>query len=337
MTLVDREQVERLMVLAGALRSGLVDVLAAGPVTATAATVALQANGRAVAVMLEALVSLGVAERDQPPPTSGAGSVADAREVAAPGPRYTLSALGRQRLVDPGPELERNWLLHQSNKVRSLYELPFIITHGRQRAALRAKKDQKACALTMGEGPSGPRDAVVDRILGYMSPSRPRNLLDVGGAVGHMSARFMARGIRPTLLDMPEVIELAREKLGAVAAGMDFCACDFLRELPAGPYDLVFLGNIFHIYGPARNRDLLVRAGRVLAPGGVVAAVDFVWERSARAALFAVNMLQATLEGGVWRERDYRAWFAEAGLEDVDIQDLAHGSNQLLLARSPLG
>lgn len=335
MTLVDREQVERLMVLAGALRSGLVDVLAAGPVTAAAAAAALRANRRAVAVMLEALVSLGVAEGEEslPPSQSASGTP----EVAAPDPRYTLSDLGRRRLVDAGPELERNWILHQSNKARGLYELPFIITHGRQRAALRGKKDQKACALTMGEGGSGPRDAVVDRILAYTGPSKPSNALDVGGAVGHMSARFLARGIHPTLLDLPEVIELAREKLGAVAADMDFCACDFLRELPAGPYDLVFLGNIFHIYGPARNRDLLARVGRVLVPGGVVAAVDFVWERSPRAALFAVNMLQATLDGGVWRERDYRAWFAEAGLEDVDIQDLAHGGNQLLLARSPLG
>lgn len=336
MTLIDREQVERLMVLAGAVRSGLVDVLAAGPVTAAAAAHELRANHRAVAVMLEALVSLSVAEREEENP-AGEEADADTTVPVASGSRYTLSALGRLRLVDPGPELERNWILHQSNKARGLYELPFIISHGRQRAALRGRKDQKACALTMGEGPSGPRDAVVDRVLGYMLPSRPRNVLDVGGAVGHMSARFLARGIRPTLLDLPEVIELARDKLGAAAVDMDFCACDFLQELPAGPYDLVFLGNIFHIYGPARNRDLLARVGRVLSPGGVAAAVDFVWERSVRAALFAVNMLQATLEGGVWRERDYRAWFAEAGLEDLDIQDLAHGGNQLLLARKPLG
>ena len=70
-----------------------------------------------------------------------------------------------------------------------------------------------------------------------------------------------------------------------------------------------------------------------LSPGGVIVIRDFVWERSPRAPLFAVNMLQATVDGGVWREEQFRSWLAAAGFADVTVVDLVSADNQLVMGR----
>ena len=118
-----------------------------------------------------------------------------------------------------------------------------------------------------------------------------------------------------------------------MGSGVRLVEGDFNVALPSGPFDVAYLGNVFHIYGPAKNRRLADRVYRTLAPGGVLAAVDLVWDRSPRARMFAVDMLQATDEGGVWLEEEYRAWLSEAGFEDVQIVDLTLGTNQLILGR----
>jgi hypothetical protein len=117
--------------------------------------------------------------------------------------------------------------------------------------------------------------------------------------------------------------------------GVTLSACDFNVSLPSGPFDLAYLGNVYHIYGPERNAALSRRAFEALAPGGVIAIKDMVWERSPRAVMFAVNMLQATEEGGVWREGDYHDWLRDAGFEDVKILEVAQTGSQLVLGRRP--
>ncbi|MCJ7795305.1 MAG: methyltransferase, partial [Thermoleophilia bacterium] len=88
-----------------------------------------------------------------------------------------------------------------------------------------------------------------------------------------------------------------------------------------------------HIYGPDTNAALVRRVWSSLAPGGLIVIRDFVWERSRRAPLFAVNMLQATVDGGVWREEQFRSWLAAAGFQDVTIVDLVSADNQLVMGR----
>jgi hypothetical protein len=52
--------------------------------------------------------------------------------------------------------------------------------------------------------------------------------------------------------------------------------------------------------------------------------------------LFAVNMLQATEEGGVWTEEQYRKWLGEGGFGEVEIADLDATNAQLILGRKPM-
>lgn len=323
-SLVDRHEVEKLLVLVAAVQTGLVDAIdePAGR-TPEQVAAAVEGDGHACRVLLDALTSIGVAEDL--------------------GGLFRLTALGRLHLVEPPPgtpappELERSSLLHQAHKFEGWLRLPEIVGGRRTHSGVKEPGRLRSFVRTMGEGDPAVIEEVVTRCLAYAreadDPSRPADMIDIGGAVGHMARAFARRGVQPTLFDQPDVLPEAREFLGADAEGVDMEGGDFTASLPPGPFDLAYLGNVFHIYGPETLRRLTRRVFESLRPGGVICVRDYVWERSPRSAMFAVNMLQATVEGGVWREDQYRAWLAEAGFEDIRVIHLELSANQLILGR----
>ncbi len=337
-SLTDRREVEKLLVLAAALRSGLVDAIAVpGGRTAPETALAVDGDLRASRVLLDALVDVGVAER--------VGGAEPGDET------YRLSDLGRAHLIDPAPgsppspELERSSLLHQAHKFEGWLRLADIVKGGQGSPGTtspagdvgvhrRTPARLRAFVRTMGEGDPAVPEEVVTRCLEYAGPLIS-DMIDVGGAVGHMARLFADHGVQATLFDRPEVLPEAREFLGERAEGMRMLGGDFTQALPAGPFDLAYLGNVYHIYGPSTLAALTGRVFSSLRPGGVICVRDFVWERSPRAAMFAVNMLQATDEGGAWREAEYRGWLEGAGFADVRFVDLELARNQLILGRKP--
>lgn len=334
-SLVNRTEMERLLVLTGAIEGGLIDALARREGTAAEVAAEASADERAVRIMLEALADLGVTE------------VAESGSVR----RFRLSAKGRSHLVDPGPDFERYSLIHQARKARGWLELPYVIAHGRPPDDGSERRKPFSFGRAMAESDPKAADEVVDAVLAYFglahtaggSPEDRPRMIDVGGALGHMALRFATRGLAATLFDKPAMIEEARQARDALAgetpggseaaSHLDYAAGDFNKAFPEGPFDIVYLGNILHIYGAASNAALVARAYAALAPGGVIAVRDYVWEHSPRAALFAVNMLQATEEGEVWREADFRGWLKAAGCVDVTVADLREAPNQLVLGR----
>lgn len=317
-SLVDRESVERLLLLTGAIRSGLIDALSReGAHTAVEIAAVSENDGRATRVMLEALAAEGVVERvenDGPP-------------------RYRLSTMGREHLVDEGPLLERSGLLHLANRVKGWLDLPSVIKSGKPLPKDPARRDTRSLVLAMGERDPDIVEEIVERCLTYAGPVR--SMIDIGGAVGHMARQFSRCGVRATLLDREAVMPFAQQFLGPEAADIALVPGDFTVGLPAGPYDLAYLGNVLHIYGPDTNAHVIGQVFSILTPGGTIAIQDHVWGRSRRAALFAVNMLQATEEGGVWTEEQCREWLNGAGFVGVEVSDLDTSEAQLILGRKP--
>jgi SAM-dependent methyltransferase len=354
-SLVDRGTIERLFLIAGAVRAGIVDALAAcEPATASYVAAAAGADERATLVVLEALLGEGLVERTGPVPEPPSRAAAPGGEGAAgvgPAPRapiasspsviddtgailYRLTALARAHLVDPGPRLERWGLLHQARKARGWLELPDVIQTGRPTPRDPANRDVKTMVSAMGERDPEILDEVVDRCLSYAGPVQ--SMVDVGGAVGHLARAFSRCGVRATLFDRPAVIPVAREYLGEEGRDIALLEGDFTEALPPGPYDLVYFGNVYHIYSPATNARVTREAYSIISPGGVIAIQDYVWGRSPRAAIFAVNMLQATDEGGVWSESQVREWLSDAGFARIELFDLETAGTQLVLATRPL-
>jgi predicted O-methyltransferase YrrM len=166
-----------------------------------------------------------------------------------------------------------------------------------------------------------------ERMAAEVKIGGARRLLDVGGGPGTYTAAFLraAPGLTATLFDLPPVIEIARERLSAAGllgrvtlAGGDFET----DELPGG-HDLAWLSAIIHQNGPAQNDALYGRIFRALAPGGRLVVRDHVMEpgrtRPRAGALFAVNMLVGTSQGGTYTFDEIRAGLERAGFVRIRL------------------
>ncbi len=316
-SLVDRGSVERLLLVAGALRSGLIDAMASGEALSVQhLAMVAGTDARASRIVLDALVAEGVVQR-----------VLEADD----GSFYALTPLGKAHLVDGGPEMERAALLHRMNRVRGLLDLPDVIRTGKPNGRDPDASNIRCMVSAMGE-----RDSeLVEEIVGLclQLAAEAKTMLDVGGAVGHVARQFARRGVKATLLDKEEVLPVAREFLGIDATAIDMVAGDYTVSLPSGPFDLVYFGNVYHIYGPATNERVTREALSVVSPGGLIAIQDYVMGRSEGAEMFAVNMLQSTTDGGVWSEAQYRGWLSAAGFANIDVLDLKNSGAQLVIGQ----
>jgi precorrin-6B methylase 2 len=165
------------------------------------------------------------------------------------------------------------------------------------------------------------------RIVKLVDPAGARRLLDVGGGSGSYTLAFLeaAPQMRATIFDQPEVIEMARERMGA--AGMldrvALVAGDFLRDpLPAG-HDLAFVSAIIHQNSSAENGEMFRKIFAALDPGGRIVVRDHVLSpdrtQPRSGALFAVNMLVGTEGGNSYTEAEIHDALTEAGFTGVRL------------------
>ncbi|MCX5914887.1 MAG: methyltransferase, partial [Deltaproteobacteria bacterium] len=145
-------------------------------------------------------------------------------------------------------------------------------------------------------------------IVAAVNPGTARNLLDVGGASGTYTLAFLRAvpEMRATLFDKPEVIPIARRRLGeaAVLDRITLVGGDYYRdEFPPG-HDLALISAIIHQNSPGENLDLYRKVFRALVPGGRIVIRDHIMEpdrtRPRDGAIFAVNRLVGTRGGNTY-------------------------------------
>ena len=152
-------------------------------------------------------------------------------------------------------------------------------------------------------------------------------MLDVGGGWGQFP-QAMCRvkpGLRATVLDRPEVVDMARaEIVGSEFEGsIEFLPGDYIETDYGSDYDLVLFANVLHQETAGRASELVRRGAAALAPGGRVTVVDFAIDDERRhhllGALFAINMRSF---GDTWTEPVIRGWMEAAGLDEIERSDL---------------
>lgn len=153
-----------------------------------------------------------------------------------------------------------------------------------------------------------------------------RRMLDVGGGSGAYSIAFAKANpeLRAEVFDLPPVVELAREYIGAagLAERIGTRSGDMRRDELGSGYDLALVSAICHMFSPEENQKLFGRCYRALAPGGRLLLRDFILDPDGtspkQAALFALNMLVGTKAGSTYTEAQYEAWLWGAGFSRVE-------------------
>jgi (2Fe-2S) ferredoxin/predicted O-methyltransferase YrrM len=293
-----------------------------GGATAVAVAAARQADARGMAILLNALVALGLLAKSAGVFTNSAVSArylsAGSRDDARDALKHNLSLWSRWSTLTDAVRAGHTVLSAEARDRGEAWTVPFIAAMHRN-AALRAPL-----------------------IVSAIGAERVRRMLDIGGGSGAYSIAFAQANpeLQVEVLDLPAVVPIARRHVEE--AGLqsrvrtrtgDLRTDDFGRG-----YDLVLVSAICHMLGPGENEDLLRRVGRALAPGGRVVIQDFIVDPDgtapAHAALFAVNMLVGTQAGSTYSEAEYASWLGKAGYAEAHRIDLP-GPSGLMVASRP--
>lgn len=157
-----------------------------------------------------------------------------------------------------------------------------------------------------------------------------RRLLDLGGGTGSWSIAAARRhpDLTATVFELPQVVALARRRIGA--AGLtDRIAVrggDVWRDrLPAG-HDCCLLANVVHCFSAADNLRLLALVRQAMGTGGMLLLADYWTDpthtRPAAAALMAGEYAVNIRDGDVYSLDEGSAWLARTGwrfLSDVAL------------------
>jgi SAM-dependent methyltransferase len=165
------------------------------------------------------------------------------------------------------------------------------------------------------------------RIVADVNAGSSRALLDVGGGSGSYTIAFLraAPKMNATLFDMPDVVEMARERLNqeGLLNRVALIAGDYLRdEFPRG-HDLALISAIIHSNSPEQNLEIYRKVYRALDSGGRILIRDHVMEPDRAhprdGAIFAINMLVGTDGGGTYTYEEIESGLKKAGFIKVRL------------------
>src|SRR5262245_34955495 len=309
-------------VLLAAVKLHLFDELEKGPLTGSQIAERLGLHARAIPDFPDALVALGVLERD------GDG----------PGARYSNTPAGADCLVRG----EDGYI----GGVLELYDERTFGLWDHLEAALRTgapQNESKESGREVFEDLY--RDpASLERFVAAMSGiSRPkfsalaerfdfapyRTLCDVGGSAAELSCAVAARHphVRCTSFDLPVVEPIARAAIArrGLADRVTTAAGDFFRD-PLPRADVITMGMILHDWNLEKKKALIRAAYEALPTGGAFIAIEQLIDDERRENVFGLLVsLTMLLEFGDafdFTAADFRDWCSQAGFPHFAVLPL---------------
>jgi len=152
-----------------------------------------------------------------------------------------------------------------------------------------------------------------------------KHLLDLGGGSGAFSILLCRKtpGLQSTLLDLPGVVDVAGEIVGAegMADRIRLLPGDYHRDDLGSGYDAALLNGILHRESPAFCQALIERLWPAMEPGGTVIIADVMLDDSGHGplfpTLFGLNMLLTAPGGGAHSTLAHARWLEQAGFAEI--------------------
>ncbi|MFE2108315.1 methyltransferase [Kitasatospora sp. NPDC059463] len=295
-----------------AVELDLFTVLADGPLTGPDLCRSVDLHPRAAADFLDALVALGLLEREQ---ETYRNSPEAARFLDRRKPGYVG---GYARLADANllPLWSRLTEALRTGEPQVPTDTGFFDRYSDKEAA---------------RGFLGAMDAVNSgvalRLAEAFDWSRHSSFTDLGGARGNLAATLLREHphLDAVCFDLPEMEPFFDEHLDALGARgtparVRFRAGDFFST-PLPESEVFVVGHILHFLGLEQRLELLARIRRALRPGGAVLVYDRMIDDDRRgpalSLLGSLNMLLTSTGGREYTPAECRQWLLDAGFESL--------------------
>jgi ubiquinone/menaquinone biosynthesis C-methylase UbiE len=164
--------------------------------------------------------------------------------------------------------------------------------------------------------------------------------LAAGSGIWGIALAEKSPRVRVTAVDWSGMIPTTKRITQKFAVGdrFNYVEGDIMDANFGSGYDIATLGHILHSEGEERSRKLLKKTFRALKPGGVIAIAEWLVndERTepAHSLMFAVQMLVNTERGDTFSFNEIKMWLEEAGFKKVRKLE-APGPSPLILATKP--
>lgn len=289
--------------VSAAVETGLLGVLAEGPVTAGQAARRLEVDPTATARVYDVLVAARLATHD--------------------GEAYALAPdlVAMHRAFPGGLTLTAMLFATAGQYVRT--GQPAWAMDGDVAQRGEAYRSTVAGLAGMFAGAS----AAFAAAFASRVPARAR-VVDVGCGSGVWGLSVLERiaGATLTGVDLPPVLDVFRETAGARGLADRIVALPGdMHEVALPEGEVVILANVLRLEPPPRAATLLSRLSAAVAPGGMLVIVDALAEgtpdRDVARAVYALNLSLRTRGASVHAPTQVAAWMAGAGLVDVTPLD----------------
>ncbi|MDX3117006.1 MULTISPECIES: methyltransferase [Streptomyces] len=313
----------RARALFSAVELGLFTHLAEGPATQEEIERSLGLHPSAAADFLDALVSLGLLDREDG--------------------RYANSAAAARYLDRTKDAYVGGFFTFMSYALYPAW--------GRLTGLLRSGSRQE------GQDDFGDWYKDLDQVRGFMdamdSVSAPvteelarrfdwsaySTFADLGGARGNLTGHLVRAHphLRGTTFDVPAIKPLFEEhaaRLG-VADKVAFQGGDF-RTDPLPEADVLIFGHVLHDWDDATRALLVGRAHDAVRPGGALLIYEELLDDDrrgpARSLLMSLNMRLVRSGGSEYTAAESRVWLEAAGFTDITVEELT-ATERLIVAR----
>ncbi len=298
---------------------GLFEVLADSPATLESLAARTGLTRRAARISADAMVALGILERD--------------------GDTYSNGDMAAAFLSGRGPADLRPFLRFWDKiSYPTWCGLAQALASGPAKEVFDLDEElQKLASAGIEAILAGPAAALAETI----DFSGRRRLLDVGGGTGSWSIAVVRRheNIRATIFELPAVAKIARERVAeaGLTSRIEIAVGDAMTEpLPFG-HDVFLLANLIHYWSADDNRGLLQRVRSAAAVGSQLLLADFWTDRThtepVHAALMAGEFAVHLRNGDVYSVDEAREWLHETGWRFIEHKALA-GPQSLIVAEA---
>ncbi len=314
--------VMRARIITAALRLGIFEALAHGPLQYPPLAAAIGAQDNGLRLMLDALVGFGYLRRR--------------------GQRYANSRMARKYLVSGSPHFVGTMVLFQDDADDMTRSLATVIRTGEPDIGYDSYLDgdsERWRRYVVGMRETA-RLSTQEVIAKVHVPGTAGRLLDLGGSHGLHACSFCARypQLQAVVFDRPEAVAFGQEFASALPFRdrVHFCGGDLWHDSFGGDYDIVLLFAILHLFSPEQNRRLLARVADATRLGGQLVIADFLSDRLSAAwiASFSLGMRCFFGQGQVYDQPTIIGWLSEAGFACHRVRHLRNPASLLIATKT---